>query len=125
MRRPRGCWTACTAGDWDGAYQAVQHIDGRFSALRGYEDEWKKARVTALRDRAKELLEDLRDEVFLCTEEEFQSDRRALLPMVEKLFAMARRLDAGMPSANGPRMPWTSPTWSIWRSGCSSSAAGR
>lgn len=89
----KGILDCLTAGDWDGAYQAAQHIDGRFSALRGYEDEWKKARVTALRDQAKELLEDLRDEVFLCTEEQFQSDRRALLPMVEKLFAMTAELD--------------------------------
>ena len=82
-----------SAGDWDGACRAAQHIDGKFSGLRGYEDEWKKARVTALRDQAKALLEGLRDEVFLCTEAQFQADRLALLPMVEKLFAMAKELD--------------------------------
>lgn len=102
----KGILDCLTAGDWDGAYQAAQHIDGRFSALRGYEDEWKKARVTALRDQAKELLEDLRDEVFLCTEEQFQSDRRALLPMVEKLFAMTAELDRRYARAQtGPECP--------------------
>ena len=58
----KGVLDSLTAGDWDGAYQAVQHIDGRFSGLRGYEDEWKKARVTALRDQAKALLEELREQ---------------------------------------------------------------
>lgn len=89
----KGILDRLSAGDWDGACRAAQHIDGKFSGLRGYEDEWKKARVTALRDQAKALLEGLRDEVFLCTEAQFQADRLALLPMVEKLFAMAKELD--------------------------------
>ena len=47
----KGILDRLSAGDWDGACRAAQHIDGKFSGLRGYEDEWKKARVTALRDQ--------------------------------------------------------------------------
>ena len=37
----KGILDRLSAGDWDGACRAAQHIDGKFSGLRGYEDEWK------------------------------------------------------------------------------------
>ncbi|MBS4785630.1 MAG: helicase-exonuclease AddAB subunit AddA [Clostridiales bacterium] len=81
-------------GNWDAARGAVAGLaPPRFGALRGYEDEEKKARVTALRDRGKKILEEIAGELVVCTESEFQEDRRALYPVVARLFDITRRFD--------------------------------
>ena len=74
------------AGDWNGARAAVTGLaPPRFGALRGYEDEEKKAYATALRDQGKELLAEIAAGLIVCTREEFEEDRAALYPIVEKL----------------------------------------
>ena len=82
------------AGDWNGARAAVTGLaPPRFGALRGYEDEEKKAYATALRDQGKELLAEIAAGLIVCTREEFEEDRAALYPIVEKLFALTRQFD--------------------------------
>lgn len=90
----KGILDRLSAGDWDGACRAAQHIDGKFSGLRGYEDEWKKARVTALRDQGQSPVGGASGRgVPLAPRHSSRRTGPALLPMVEKLFAMAKELD--------------------------------
>lgn len=79
---------------WDEAVVRLSTLSfGRLGALRNYEDESFKKRVTNLRDSAKKLVQKLLP-LLCCSEAEAEEDRAALLPLVQVLFELVRRYAA-------------------------------
>lgn len=79
-----------TAGRWDAArVRTAEYRPQPFKAVRGYDGPDMDA-VKALRTAVKKEFESLRDNVFLCTEEEFCGDRARIAPMLRALGRAAR-----------------------------------
>ena len=75
---------------WDDACALVQGFKfPAFKALRGYQGD-EGEQVKGLRDTAKELVDNLQKNVFICTQAEFEADRRRAVPMVQALVRTVR-----------------------------------
>lgn len=81
---------AVQQGEWDVAQQLLQGY--RFAALRPGRncDEAVQLQIKQWRDIVKEAHEELLKYCFICTEEEFEADRQAALPLVQALVAATR-----------------------------------
>ncbi len=78
---------------WDSAAAAVSgYSQARLKAVRGVDESVKEA-VKGLRQSAKKILEDLRENVFLCTQQEFDSDRDRIAPLLRALGRAALRFE--------------------------------
>ncbi|MEG1153394.1 MAG: UvrD-helicase domain-containing protein [Ruthenibacterium sp.] len=70
---------------WDDARCAVQNYQPpNFKAVRGYEGA-EMDRVKGLRTAAKDVLKQMQEHIFICSEAEFAADRVRIAPMVRAL----------------------------------------
>ena len=70
---------------WDSLCQTSRELKyQRFKVIRGYEGTLKQE-IKERRDLVKDLLKRLQEKVFVCTEEEFQQDKKAAAPLVRAL----------------------------------------
>ncbi len=85
---------AARAGNWDETVRdAASFSFARLGAARGG-DEALKTEAKAVRDASKKALEKLLGGVLCCTEEEFGRDLAAQRPLVARVTALVRELDA-------------------------------
>ena len=81
------------AGEWEAVRNAFKGLSyQRLGSVRKYTGPNKEA-VQARRDMVKKILARLQEKVFFCTEEEFEADRKAALPLIEALVAAERNFD--------------------------------
>ncbi|PWM41176.1 MAG: helicase-exonuclease AddAB subunit AddA [Clostridiales bacterium] len=84
--------TALQNRDWDGAYLALRAFTFiKLRPLRGYEDEERKARIKAVRDAEKDLIERLRKRLLCVDSVQAREDIRDLRPKIALLFGMVEQ----------------------------------
>lgn len=82
---------AIRSRDWDGAQRLANGFSvHRKKALRGYEDDERKMRVSAERDEAKSVVGELA-ELFCATDAQCREDISRLRPIVKTLFKVTLR----------------------------------
>ena len=82
-------------GDWDRCFTALDDVFAGWRTagrIKGGKDSNQEASAaSALRDRAKKQLETIRDDLLLCTAEEYAADRRRAAPLVAALVRVTQK----------------------------------
>lgn len=77
-------------GRWDSALLCTQEYSPPpLKAVRGYDGPELNA-VKALREEVKKVHKELKEKIFICTQEEFEEDRKRILPMLRALAKAVR-----------------------------------